>query len=515
MLKKINHYLLVNYPLLWNTKVFIVLGVSILAHIAFYIIGYASFFNIRQIYMEEEMYAFFAKFQVTMYITLVIVLAIIIWLIFYLRNNAFKNFYPITVNYLRKEFLIVWFILFSLSTTYFSYAYGKHQITLHLTKHLNPLEDIKIVNQAKCFLPFDIESFESYNSCDSIQWRDSINSLIVHEPNDSCNDYSPKYQTESEYEEAVATEMASEVPANSYEQNMRKVRYSYLNFCSIQYHFYLDSNNTEVYSENAKKWLKNKDKAAIKQCLTAYFNIMAKYETNYNANIDTLVNWCFEDDLHTVNNTINNSSYYNEYGSNSSYLPSNTIESSFLENAIESIVKERNKSFIDLFEWELFFYFSLSLSFLLMMFRLTRLKPWLISIVGQGIWGIIFAIIGQFLDGNSMYVFLSLSIFAIVFASYLIHKKKRKMMAAIWLNWFVFSMLAIFPLIIVIIKENTYEIKECINQIYVITRPRHPINKWISNNQDTIQILNIVGGFLLFLYVAIPLCFKWQANPNE
>jgi hypothetical protein len=514
MLKKINNYLLVNYPLLWNTKVFIVLGVSILAHIVFFLIGYASFFNIRQIYMEQEMYAFFAKFQVMMYITLVIVLAILIWLIFYLRNNAFKNFYPISVNYLRKEFLIVWFILFSLSTTYFSYAYGKHKITLHLTKHLNPLEDIKIINQAKCFLPFEMDPFESNNSCDSIQWRDSINNLTNYLPknNDSCYDYSPKYETESEYDEAVATEMASELPANSYEQKMREVSYSYLNFCSNQYHFYLDSNNTEVYSENAKKWLKNKDKAAIKQCLTAYFNIMAKYETKYNANVDTLVNWCFEDTLYTVNNTLNNSAYYNDYGK---YLPLNTIESSFLENAIESVVTERNKSFIDLFEWELFFYFSLSMSFMLMMFRLTRLKPWLISIVGLGIWSIIFAILGQFLDKNTQYVFLGLSFFALFYAIYLIQKKKRKMMAAIWLNWFVFSMLAIFPLLIFIIKENTYEIKECINQIYVITRPRHPINKWISNNQDTIQIMNIVGGFLLFLYVAIPLCFKWQANPNE
>jgi hypothetical protein len=150
------------------------------------------------------------------------------------------------------------------------------------------------------------------------------------------------------------------------------------------------------------------------------------------------------------------------------------------------------------------------------MFRITRLKPWLIASIGMGVWSILFAILANFTKDNTLqYVFITAWIILFFMSFYLIKTKSKKILSATFLIWSIYGYLALIPIIFNLIKENTQEVKMCVNRLWKIITPEHPIHSWIINNKDTINIINITSCIIFIVLVIIPLAYKWQSNPNE
>lgn len=105
MLKKIQHTLLLRYPLLWNMRIIPVLGIVLLLNIIYFVAGYLSgnidFSEYNNIYRYDDTETIAVVFAV---FTSILVLTG--WLYFYFRNNAFKSFYPIGKNHLFAEWLL-------------------------------------------------------------------------------------------------------------------------------------------------------------------------------------------------------------------------------------------------------------------------------------------------------------------------------------------------------------------------------------------------------------------------
>lgn len=105
MLKKIQHTLLLRYPLLWNMRIIPVLGIVLLLNIIYFVAGYLSgnidFSEYNNIYRYDDTETIAVVFAV---FTSILVLTG--WLYFYFRNNAFKSFYPIGKNQLFAEWLL-------------------------------------------------------------------------------------------------------------------------------------------------------------------------------------------------------------------------------------------------------------------------------------------------------------------------------------------------------------------------------------------------------------------------
>ncbi len=123
MLKKIQQYLLIHYPLLWNLKIVPVLLVSLVLNVLFYAFGY--FFTTvdftRGYYHNSNIF----DHPVTLFgATLSIITVLILWLIFYSKNNAFRVFYPKKTAALFAEWLLVWVILFALFVIPYSFQRG-------------------------------------------------------------------------------------------------------------------------------------------------------------------------------------------------------------------------------------------------------------------------------------------------------------------------------------------------------------------------------------------------------
>lgn len=122
MFKKIQNYLLINYPLLWNIKIVPMASFLIVFNIIFFFLGYVSgeidFTTTGGNYYKnnQEIILFFG--------VLISILLFIVWLVFYLKNNGFKSFYPKRNNSLFKEWFIIFSLLILISSFSFSFLFG-------------------------------------------------------------------------------------------------------------------------------------------------------------------------------------------------------------------------------------------------------------------------------------------------------------------------------------------------------------------------------------------------------
>ncbi len=157
-INQFNRYLLEKHPTVWNTKIVWMLLAGIIIHLLFFIIGYVSHanpasmqgMNVKNDYFKDGM----------IFIHLIIsVLLIVAWLIMMFRNNAFKNFYPISRGRLFLQF-VQYFVIILISTTfYFSYMAGFKMFVRNKYPDAQMAENVKIINRANAFLSQSLEYY--------------------------------------------------------------------------------------------------------------------------------------------------------------------------------------------------------------------------------------------------------------------------------------------------------------------------------------------------------------------
>ena len=122
-IKRTNTYLLERYPIIWNTRVFWVLLVSLGIHVLFYLFGLVSISNIETFHRRSVIDLFFDNGTV-FFGVIISILMLVIWLIFHFKHNAFKSFYPSSRRGLFLQFFCYLVIIFASTTFYYSYIYG-------------------------------------------------------------------------------------------------------------------------------------------------------------------------------------------------------------------------------------------------------------------------------------------------------------------------------------------------------------------------------------------------------
>lgn len=124
MFKKIQDYLLLRHPLLWNVKVVPLVAIMLAIHIVFFIVGYANGAVDFSEANEDHSLDWFEGFAIVIGV-LVSILTTVIWLVFYLRNNAFKYYYPKNNASLYHEWLLILLICIMNCTYPLTLMYGK------------------------------------------------------------------------------------------------------------------------------------------------------------------------------------------------------------------------------------------------------------------------------------------------------------------------------------------------------------------------------------------------------
>tara|TARA_R110002126_G_scaffold142546_4_gene288436 strand:+ start:22456 stop:24156 length:1701 start_codon:yes stop_codon:yes gene_type:complete len=327
-INKINKYLLENYPLIWNTRLVWMIGVNILVHILFFAIGFLSANQIQDLKEHHNLENFFFDSSAVYYNVLFSIFIILIWIIFYIRNNAFKNLYYLPKFFLFKQFCIIFLIFFISITQYFSFQKG---LVTKIKLNYNWEEvdvDIKSFNKNALFLaqnqsdyeiknkqypsPFPLEVSYSDKLKNNIQENNNIDDNADYFLEENVSDFNIDitkpyivknklfYQFYSINEALWLKDKAENPDRNWYSKNDFKYRIvkdvsqfkdlihpSLLNYSKQLFISGQDSLAYKAQLKNHQELLESGDEAEIKKALTTFLGLTDKYKINHNLDVET------------------------------------------------------------------------------------------------------------------------------------------------------------------------------------------------------------------------------------
>lgn len=159
-IKKINKYLLENYPLIWNTRLVWMMLTALVLHLAFFIAGFLFVNNQLEVSSEYRLDKFYFDTSVVFTGILLSIIILLVWVIYYLQNNAFKNLYHLKKGTLFKQFCCIVTIIFLNITQFYSFNVGL-KLKIRTMYDWSAIDtDIKEWNRLSIFL---LEHSTDYN----------------------------------------------------------------------------------------------------------------------------------------------------------------------------------------------------------------------------------------------------------------------------------------------------------------------------------------------------------------
>lgn len=159
-IKKINKYLLEHYPLVWNTRLVWMLGIGILTHLLFFLLGHTTIQNIADLKDQYQLTNYYSNTSIVYYNVLISIFILLVWILFFLRNNAFKNLYALKKGMLFTQFCYIFLIFFINITQYYSFKQGLIAKVKQLYNWKEIDRDIKAFNRTALFLTQDYDEYE-------------------------------------------------------------------------------------------------------------------------------------------------------------------------------------------------------------------------------------------------------------------------------------------------------------------------------------------------------------------
>jgi hypothetical protein len=510
-----NLYLLEHHPTLWNTKMIWMLAASLILHLLFFIAGFLSLMNPETLQEYRTIENFFSNGVVLLGI-LVSVLLLVIWMISMFRNNAFKNFYPFTRLKLFKHF-ISYFVIFLASTTfYYSFTLGMQSFT-HITYDNERMKsDITLINKGMPLLPFDLTTYELDRlrqpaPFDTLYCATSNSSVDVDQPYHEFKGQKyqfytlekrtrlantgiieqPYYLTNHVFRETVGTQevyylkdqvVFPELPFNN-------AAPSFYNFSDLFHESDFNDNyyTDDLYYKSFQTYDFNKLTPQRIQQIQVNQELLLSGEKNIAETLEELLQVV---SLYKIKNNIDVKDWVSRQSYQQPFTISELIEdgkSAFKKNRYQNIQNEnefslytydlRKSSYFDatslrrslnnieelktsnIFEGSLhvFLWLAFGFSVIVFMFRVTGLKPLLLSVVSMGVIALVTALLGIFIgylvsfsSGSEYFAFTLVFIVstAILIATLGYAHRFRKLISGILMN---ITMVGFVPYLLLIV----------------------------------------------------------------
>lgn len=486
-MKRIDRYLLTHHPLVWNLRLHWVLPALLVLHVLFYLAGLAEPQRLTRLnYMATSFPPVATSLAV-----LLGVLVVIGWLIFYLRNNAFKSFYPVRSCHLLAEFFWSLVVVGLASTLSVSHQLGRYQRLDALTKGVDVLKEANTAAVAHHFLPFEGSQFENYNSCDSQRARDSLVGMS------SVEDGPPPER------------MALNGPDTTVER-------SYLHYCAEPSLHYSIPATLDRYGADsvAKGWMLRGQRDSVRTTLAAYTAMVKKYGGDIRLDVAGQVAEIFATPRFLVRRpTLRQYDDPNATGPSQEFIETHTAQDALV--AITEIRKGVLSSDLVL----AYLYWALAAALLLFTFRITRLRTWFGAGIGVGIWMVIFSVLAAVTQGEKdavLPVFFLVVIASVIFTAVNVSQRRRKVASGFTFLWAVWSLpafgLALVYYIRSLIRHGEYRYN--VGGVMEMYEPS-PVAAWIDANGETIAAINLVIVLVLVALYVIPQGRRWQAAPEE
>ena len=580
MFKKINQTLITKYPLIWNLKfIWILLTVLVFNLIAF--INGFLFFTKKSQLQESGLYEVFFNSGIIIYYLLIGVIIGVIWLYFYIKNNRFKSNYPTSRNYLFKEFLAVFFIIFLMFYVPNSFKTGlKFRVSNYMSEE-QYLKDIDIINRTQGFTLRSEFGYDNYSRNLPVPAFDSLVSeketrelyeknkreYLRENPHDSYNPFlepyfrNPEYETllqdyfperfsyskinfnqtyqplkknnssinqlyeEAAYPDVAAVDMAyaTSIDSASYASpvNASEKPQTYFNLASLYNYSVLAFNNPkdstlnhQFYDEQWIALLQKNDRKAIENLLNSYTDLLKKQEIGYQFKHKNWIDYLPQYPYYFIDSNLN----YKEIN----YKKQDYINQSSLNRVYENIeLAKYSSTWLELIQYYLLI--ALIITVLIITFRFSSFKVWLISLIGAGILAILGSVFGISINASIGYTqfspYIILFVFYIAFIAITLiglRSKKYKVLTGVNLNWFVATNVFIGIVMLSFYTDLRAEMlyDSTINiSIYDLRQT----NKELLMLQEFAEIFLYINPilYLISFYFIINLYKKWQAMPEE
>lgn len=157
---RINQYLLERYPNIWNTRLVWMLLIALGIHILFFTGGYFTFISPASLHQQLYDFDVLNGNGAMLLAIAVTIILLVLWLVYLLKNNAFKNFYPTSRGKIFLSFFYYLLIFFACSTFHMSYMIG-YKTFIHQKYPVAQFEAQRLT--AARAAPFLLLNIEDYN----------------------------------------------------------------------------------------------------------------------------------------------------------------------------------------------------------------------------------------------------------------------------------------------------------------------------------------------------------------
>lgn len=513
MFKKAQNYLLLHHPLLWNTKFVPVLAIAIVINVIFffggYIYGAIDFNEISESYGYDES----APVLVIFLGVILSLLTVIGWIVFYVRNNAFKTFYPKNRASLFKEWLLI-FVLCVVSCSYFvSFMYA-----------------------------FELRARHYYNETQLVTRLDAISKASIF--------------TEGGYERGTDT-------------IVKKIRRKRTEFTYSGKEFKLGSllNKTmetftlqgdvkdSLTKRKVRSWLVENRKDSVYKVLTRLYDIADEHQLKSNITPQQWLELVYDypdfknekivgnNDFSPVyrfeaENNYNGDEYDNDYNgsegiidlsinirkiykNDTTYYPRYYVPMSQLKTAYGKMSKAYYNPDANLNVLGTLLYFALFISMLLFSFRVTSVRNWIIAGVSGGVMVVATALLTLAISNNrygrdliirNEYLFIAFwAIIVSVLLGYygILLQKKHKSISGIIVNVLLWLLPALLPVIYSILHEIAESFNTTIQRNNEYITMEHPLYSWLNKYFGLMVFLNLllVVVYMYFFTISIK---RWK-----
>jgi hypothetical protein len=489
MFNKINRYLLTHYPLLWNTRFVWIIAANLVLHFFFFLGGFSSVTTSR-------ISAYGHPFEVgggnmITFSILCSILSLTLWLVFYLRNNAFKIFYRIDRWHLARETLLILVIIFTSINYFHSFIYGVRVKVRTITSISDFVNEVNLANRASVFIPTDSKNYFILNNC---QGRKEFPVPFSIRMDENSN----RYSGEKNYlliRDAMVKPDA----------------FSYKNYCDQEYSGYEYAGIFEapLISSLNNNWIDNNRRDSVEKSIQELISLCRRYGIDLSLPPDSLTALVFQSPYHTISWLVPGQQY--DYSSNTEshinpfYFDSYDLSRTFdfiydclpnsvsLNDQVESLLLQA--------------YVALFLSVLVLCYRRFTRKVFLISLIGSIVWAIITGLIAAMSNGNedtilywSIFLCLGFGILGLLILSI----SESKTFTGILFTWH--AVLVPFVLLFVMSIISNYFVRR-----HGYERPlkevalENPFSYWVWSHTQLITIINL---FLIIIYFTF-LFNKW------
>lgn len=577
MFKKINQTLITKYPLIWNLKfIWILLTVLVFNLIAF--INGFLFFTKKSQLQETGFYEVFFNSGIAIYYLLIGVIIGVIWLYFYIKNNRFKSNYPTSRNYLFKEFLAVFVIIFLMFYVPNSFKTG---LKLRVSNYMSEeqyLKDIDIINRTQGFTLQPNFGYDNYSRNLSVPAFDSlvleketrelyeknkreylrknptysydafldpyfrnpefetllrdyfperfsyskINFNQTYQPLKKNNSSTDSFQEEMDYPTTAAVDSTyAVVDSAAVSLNSAGKPDVYYNLASLYNYSFLVFNNPkdstlnhQFYDEQWIALLQKNDRKVIENLLNNYTDLLKKQEIGYQFKHKNWIDYLPQYPYYFIDSNLN----YKEIN----YKKQDYINQSSLNRVYENIeLAKYSSTWLELIQYYLLI--ALIITVLIITFRFSSFKVWLISLIGAGILAILGSVFGISINASIGYTqfapYIILFVFYIAFIAITLiglRSKKYKVLTGVNLNWFVATNVFIGIVMLSFYTDLRAEmLYDPTNQISIYDLRQ--TNKELLMLQEFAEIFLYINPilYLISFYFIINLYKKWQAMPEE